>query len=81
MNIYKIWMRLYQLGEFEAKKNQPKSKLCLVAKKITEKHKEGRERERERKNLWGAKNLCLGQERCELWKTTGARAREPTLMF
>ena len=51
MNIYKIWMRLYQLGEFEAKKNQPKSKLCLVAKKITEKHKEGREREREKEPM------------------------------
>ena len=69
MNIYKIWMRLYQLGEFEAKKNQPKSK-------ITEKQERERERERERENLWGAEKLCLGQERCELWKRAGAIVRE-----
>ena len=82
MNIYKTWMRLYQLGEFEAKKNQPKSKTLFGCQENNRKTL-GRKRERERKreNLWGAKNLRLGQERCELRKTMGARAREPTLMF
>ena len=44
-------MRLYQLGESEAKKNQPKSKTLFGCREIIEKQKEGREREREGKNL------------------------------
>ena len=51
MNIYKIWMRLYQLGEFEAKKNQPKPKTlfgCQENNRKTQGMKRERERERER---------------------------------
>ena len=54
MNIYKIWMRLYQLGESKAKKNQPKSKTlfgCRENNKKTQGRKRERERERERENL------------------------------
>ena len=62
-------MRLYQLSEFEAKRNQPKSKTlfgCRENNIKTQGKKRERERERER-------------ERCELWKRAGARVREPLL--
>ena len=51
MNICKIWMRLYQLSEFEAKRNQPKSKTlfgCRENNIKTQGKKRERERERER---------------------------------
>ena len=47
-------------------KSTKSQKLCLVAKKITKKHKEEREREKE---------PVRSRERCELWKR--ARVREP----
>ena len=48
MNICKIWMRLYQLSEFEAKRNQPKSKTLFGCRENNIKTQGERERERER---------------------------------
>ena len=60
-------MRLYQLSESEAKKNQPKSKTLFGCRENNIKT-QGKKRERERE-----------RERCELWKRAGARVREPLL--
>ena len=60
-------MQVYQLGESEAKTNQPKSKTLFGCRENNIKT-QGKKRERERE-----------RERCELWKRAEARVREPLL--
>ena len=49
---------MYQLGEFEANQNQPKSKMLFGCQENNKKtHEEGRERERERERERACKEL------------------------
>ena len=57
-------MRLYQLGESEAKKNQPKSKTLFGCRENNRKT-QGRKRERERERTYEELRTC--EEPREMW--------------